>query len=77
MADDLQRIQLYPGNSAFAIQLENGLSIHVEPGHNAALVFQTGDKPIISVKESPTKWTKTIVGAILGLGLAVWWFRKE
>ena len=75
--ENLQRVHLYPGNSAFAIQLDSGLSVHVEPGNGATLVFQNGDKPIISVKErTSSSWLKPVI-ALGALGLTAWYFLKE
>ena len=49
---NVKEVMIYAGNSPFAIRLDSGLTIHVEPDQNATLYFQKNDNSIISIKES-------------------------
>jgi hypothetical protein len=51
---ETKQVIIYSGSGPFAIQLDSGLTIHVDVNENATLYFNKDDRPTISVKTTST-----------------------
>ncbi len=78
---ETKQITIYSESSPLAIQLDDGLTIHVDQNKNAMLYFNKGDRPIVAVKTLSgdtmirNKSTLLLVSLGLFVGAAFWWLK--